>query len=89
MSAIPQELLDTGITYRQLDHWVVKGWLLPDTGRTGQGVPREWPERELRIARAMVRLVDAGMRPDVAAVIARSGQRYARVSDHVVIGVTP
>jgi DNA-binding transcriptional MerR regulator len=92
VTAVPQELRDTGITYRQLDHWVTQGYLFAG-GRTGSGNPREWPLAEIEVARRMVRLVRAGLRPDVAAEVAadmaNNGSRYVRVTDHVVIGVTP
>lgn len=60
----------TGATYRQLDHWAMRGWLQP-LGAGGQGNPRRWPPHEVRAARIMVRLVDAGFMPDVAATVAR------------------
>ena len=59
-----------GISYRQLDFWVRQGYLKPTHGG-GSGVPREWPEEEVRVAEAMARLVAAGFRPAVAAKVAR------------------
>lgn len=36
-----------GITYRQLDWWVRKGYLTPTVESTGSGVPRQWSLRDL------------------------------------------
>ena len=66
-----------GITYRQLDWWTRRGYLKPDhdwEGRhSGTGTPREWMQEECRVAMAMGRLVQAGLRVDVAHRVARSG----------------
>lgn len=60
----------TGATYRQLDHWIRRGWLTVDhTGGTGNR--REWSSHEITIAALMVRLVNAGLRPEAAARVAR------------------
>lgn len=61
-----------GITYRQVDYWVRTGLLRPDNPHGGQGCPREWPIREVRIAEAMGQLVDAGIPLPRAAEIARA-----------------
>lgn len=57
-------------TYRQVTHWVSKGWLQPATRGTGH--PYEWPADELRIRALMGRLVDAGVTPASAARLART-----------------
>ena len=62
-----------GATYRQLDHWCRRGWLLPGVGTPGSGAARDWPPEEIAIATTMVRLVAAGMEPAAAAVVARVG----------------
>lgn len=68
------ELQDTaGITYRQLDYWTTTGYLradLPDG--TGSGHARYYPLNEVRIARLMRRLIEAGLTVDVAANVARN-----------------
>lgn len=58
-----------GITYRQLDHWIRKGYV--NGSLPGQGNPRRIPEPEADIVRDMAALVRAGFRPEVAARIAR------------------
>ncbi|RCG27202.1 hypothetical protein DQ384_26140 [Sphaerisporangium album] len=57
-------------SYRQIDHWIRRGWLRPiDNGGTGH--PREWPVIESRVRDLMGRLVDAGFTPAAAADAAR------------------
>jgi DNA-binding transcriptional MerR regulator len=67
----PQAVLDRGLTYRRLDHWTRRGWLRP-THDGGTGHNREWPQRELRIADLMRRLIKAGLTPEAAAQAART-----------------
>ena len=65
---------ELGITYRQLDHWTRAGLLKPlHVG--GSGTSREWTHAELGVARLMGRLVKAGMKPGLAAAIARDAPR--------------
>ena len=66
------------ITYRQLDHWVRRGYLEPawvtnHTGR-GRGTGREWTTTETAVACLMGRLTRAGLAPATAATVARSAQ---------------
>lgn len=71
-----QRLSIEGVTYRQLDYWVRRGWLrLPPS--LGSGVWRQWPEDEICVAKTMARLVNAGITPAVAARIARGEQEIA------------
>lgn len=86
----------TGATYRQLHYWVRNGWLLPNRepskkGSLGSGVPRVWPDDELRIAAYMSRLVNAGLEPAIAAQAARDivASRYptVRIAPNVTITV--
>lgn len=58
-------------TYRQLDYWVRRGYLHP-VGGVGHGNPRDWPLSELRVARAMAVLTEAGLTVKAAHDIARS-----------------
>jgi DNA-binding transcriptional MerR regulator len=67
---------ETGITYRRLDFWVRQGYLRP-AGQTGTGHRRKWPESEVRVARHMSRLIDAGWTVAAAARIARAGEGRA------------
>lgn len=67
-----------GITYRQLDYWTTQGYLRPDErpdGKQGTGYNRSYPESELDVATRMRLLVDKGLTPRVAAVVARSDER--------------
>lgn len=64
------------ITYRQLDHWCVKGWLRPDH-RGGTGYARTFSGDEVRVARVMARLVAAGLTPAAAHRVARGEQELA------------
>ena len=60
-----------GCTYRQLDFWVRKGHIpgVDHLRGTGSGIPREWRHREAVFVRALVRLVRAGLKVDVAAKV--------------------
>lgn len=58
-----------GITYRQLDHWIRKGYI--NGALPGSGNPRTINGHEADVVRDMAALVRAGFRPDVAARIAR------------------
>ncbi len=64
---------EIGITYRQLNHWVIRGYLRPDQERRSSGVARSWTAAELEVARRMGRLVRAGLTPERAIVFARDG----------------
>ena len=77
---------ELGITYRQLDHWVRLGLLRP-LHLGGSGNPREWTRAELDVAKAMGRLVAAGLRPEAASRVARSGGR-CEIAPGIVIEVT-
>ncbi len=78
-----QALLEEGLTYRQLDYWVRKGYLKPDHPEWArQGTPREWSEREIEVARIMYRLTSAGLSVPVAAEVARGAV------DEVLAGLT-
>lgn len=91
MSAIPPALLDTGVTYRQIDHWVRKGYLQVEPRGTGR--PRDWPADEVSVARLMAWLTQAGMAAYNAAAVARllvrGGARCADLTAHVTVVITP
>jgi hypothetical protein len=79
----------TGCTYRQLDYWTRRGWLHP-TGGTGTGTRRVWPQEEIRVARTMRRLVEVGLIPAAAAVVARGKPGAAvALAPGIVIEVRP
>jgi hypothetical protein len=60
-----------GITYRQLNYWVKRGYLRPEHDG-GSGVARRWPAAEAEIARRMSRLISAGIDVAAAAAFARN-----------------
>lgn len=62
---------EAGITYRQLDHWCRAGFARPVNDGPGIGHARRFTRQEMRVLTCMGRLVNAGMRPDAAFVIAR------------------
>lgn len=68
-----------GITYRQLNHWPVQGWLRP-VFEGGSGRNREWPEAELEIARRMAKLIDAGLTVPAAAKFARDAWPFGEIA---------
>lgn len=50
-----------GVTYRQLNHWITKGYIVEATGQTGTGNQQwlNWPQ--IRKASLMAELVAMGM----------------------------
>lgn len=73
-------MIRAGISYRQLDYWVNKGWVEPryrhrngdpaDRGKSGY--VRDFTDHEAQVIVHMGRLTAAGVRPDAAAKAARS-----------------
>lgn len=84
-------LVNAGLTYRQIDQATSNGWLRPMNGHNpGTGQVRLYPRSELRIARLVVTLTDAGFKPDAAYRIARNpaeGAATLRRLAEVVAGV--
>lgn len=72
MSTSSANLIKTaGITPRQLNHWVTKGYLKPiGNGLTGSGHPFEFPTDQVRIAVLMGELTRAGLTPAAARLAA-------------------
>jgi DNA-binding transcriptional MerR regulator len=67
-----QEVLDqTGASYRILDVWTTSQYLSDDPKRVGNGQRRTYTDDEVRVFERMLALVQAGMKPEVASVIAR------------------
>jgi len=58
-----------GITYRQMDHWIRRGYIAASC--PGSGHEREITERQAAIAKHMGELTKAGMKPAAAAQYAR------------------
>jgi DNA-binding transcriptional MerR regulator len=78
--------LEVGITLRQVDHWTGKGYLVPEgSPRPGSGHSRRWEFAELVVAQRIKFLLDAGLKLEVAADIARRGAGVHDLSDHVVV----
>jgi MerR HTH family regulatory protein len=59
-----------GISYRQCDFWVRRGYLKP-YGGVGTGSVRDFPQSEVFVARHMAELLRAGVRLVTAHDIAR------------------
>lgn len=63
-------------TYRQLDHWIRKGYIVPLNPNPGSGRHlRVFDRAEQRVINLMVRLVEAGFPPELAARLARAKGR--------------
>jgi len=90
---IPEQLRGVGASYRQLDHWVRCGYLQPWLTGPGSGYPRMWSVEELRVARLMSVLVDAGITPAKAAEAARQCVASAETGwagpKRIVLSVNP
>jgi hypothetical protein len=86
-----EQMLTAGLSPRQLEYWVGRGYLRPETASPGTGFPRRWPPTEQQIAHLMVRLTHAGLIPGVAASAARvaieHGLTEIVLSDGIVVGV--
>lgn len=82
-------MLETGITYRQLDYWCRTGYLHPSTANPGSGYQRSFPADEVEIARLMVLLTGAGVEAKAAARAARegveTGMSCGQLDDGVVV----
>ncbi len=66
------DLVRAGLTYRQVDHHARRGWLRPlNATNPGTGRARLFPYSELRIARLVARLTDAGIDTEAAYRVAR------------------
>lgn len=61
-----------GCTYRQLHYWATRGFITGNSLALGSGHPAAWGRNETRVVRLMVRLVKAGIRPDIAGAAARA-----------------
>jgi hypothetical protein len=68
------DLIQVGLTYRQIDYAATKGWLRSlDDGNPGSGHARRFPWSEIRVAKVMVQLTDLGVGAAKAAELARAG----------------
>lgn len=72
MSVTFADLLDAGLSRRQIHTWSEAGHLRAYERRmSGSGHPRTWPDRELAIAVLILRLTAAGLTLEAAAATAR------------------
>lgn len=71
------DLVRLGLSYRQLDFWVRKGYLQPVRSGLGRGHDRMFPASEVRVAAEMAALVSAGLSPAVAHHAVRNGGELA------------
>ena len=78
-----------GITRKQMEHWIGLGHLAPERPGSGSGIPRRWPPEEVRVARAMGRLVGAGLTVDMAAIVARNGWPRSQIGPGVWLELGP
>lgn len=62
-----------GISYRQLDHWCSKGYIVPVNyqGNPGSGHQREFTRQEGNKAKLMACLIKVGFRVEFAEMIAQ------------------
>ncbi len=91
MSVTAPDFIRAGLTYRRLDHWTTCQYLQPEgDANPGTGRSRCYPYSELRIARLMVQLTDAGIEPATAARLARrpveGAAELRRLADMVEAG---
>ena len=63
----------TGTTYREIDHWVRKGYIDATRASRGTGHPRGFSVEDVIFAACVATLVRFGVRPNVAAVVMRNG----------------
>lgn len=69
----PQLCTYADITYRQLDHWCTKGWLVPmgrQSQNPGSGRQREFTQKQADKARIMSCLTSIGIATEKAEKIA-------------------
>lgn len=85
-----EEMLNVGITRRQLDYWTRQGYLhCEDREVDTSGYPRRWPIAERDIAMLMQRMITAGVTVEVAATVARqvveTGMPEASIGDGITL----
>lgn len=78
---------ELGITYRQLNYWVMQGHLKPEQRAQGSGMPRRWPATEVEVAKRMALLTAAGFAVEKAAVFARKSWPAGEIAAGVWIEV--
>lgn len=87
----PEQQRAAGITQRQLELWIRRGYVRPIVH--GKGNPREWPAAETRITLLVGHLVnEAGLLPAWAAEVARAhvtgGGTAVRLTPRLTLHIT-
>lgn len=59
-----------GVTYRQLDHWIRRGWVGATDPHPGPGVVREHRPADVAVCLRMAELTRCGLVPEAAHAIA-------------------
>lgn len=79
---------EVGISYRQADYYVRRGWVLAPS--PGSGYHRRLAPKEAAVLRTLARLVIAGLTPETAARLARetNGRGRHELADGVHIDLT-
>jgi hypothetical protein len=75
--ATSRDLMDLGLTHRQVDFWVRQGHLKAVQPSPGSGYHRSFPPPEFAVAVRMAELVRAGILPAAACRAARNGGQLA------------
>lgn len=87
------QMLATGVTYRQIDYWCRQDYLRPLEATPGSGYARVWPAVERDVALLIIRLQAVGVELATAAQIARSladsGTNRADLGGGVFISIDP
>jgi DNA-binding transcriptional MerR regulator len=78
MTATTAWLAQHGLSYRQLDYWTTRGYIVAYESNPGSGRAREWQHGELELAALMAKLVRHGMTVPAAAKLVRERQHVAR-----------
>jgi len=76
MSVTVSQLLNQGLTYRQVDYWTNRGYLRAHSNNPGPGADRTWLDGETYVAARMLALVEVGFRLNKAHDLARSDDRW-------------
>lgn len=66
------DMLATGLTYRQIDYWCRQGYLRPLEATPGSGKARVWLSTERDVALLINRLLGVGVELQAAVQVARS-----------------
>ncbi len=75
MSVGANELMArSGASFRAIDYWTRRGFIVADDDAPGSGRPRTWPESEVAVATRIQRLRTAGLALGVAVRAARGGE---------------